>query len=314
LTVPLDRQRVLVLAGPTAVGKTSLSIDLAAALDAEIVSADSRQVYRQLTIGTAKPSPEELATVRHHFIDELDLGEPFSAGRFAAAASERSRQIRQRGRLAIVTGGSTLYLEALVHGLDEVPTTSSETRRMLTARLAAEGPAALFAELERVDPASAAIMDPSKSQRLVRALEVFHETGTPLSHYHGSARAPVEALVIVLDRPRAVLYERINRRVEEMLAGGLLEENRALMAAGFPDDLNALRTIGYREPRAFLRGEVDEPEMVRRLKQNTRRYAKRQLTWFRRRLEYRWLDLEDAGDRAAGVVAELWRAFSDRDG
>lgn len=301
---------VLVLTGPTAVGKTDLSLRLARLIDAEIVSADSRQIYRELTIGTAKPSPEELALVSHHFIDELQLGEPFSAGIFAREAAERIRQMQARGKAALVTGGSTLYLEALLHGLSEVPPTSSETRAALTARLAREGPETLYRELEKVDPASARTMDPTKTQRVVRALEVYLDTGQPLSHYHGSGGPPpFRSLVFVLERPRESLYRRINARVDAMLAAGLIEENRRILEAGYPPDLNPLRTIGYREPLSYLRGEIALDEMTRRLKRHTRRYAKRQLTWFRRRPEYVWLDLEAEGERALAVVLARWRRF-----
>lgn len=288
---------ILVLTGPTAVGKTALSLSLAQQLDAEIVSSDSRQVYRPLTIGTAKASPAERALVPHHFIDELDLEEPFSAGLFARAAWERIGAIRERGREAIVVGGSTLYLEALVHGLAEIPPTRPATRAALNRRLEAEGAQKLFEELAALDPATAATLDPTKTQRIVRALEVHHDTGQPLSHYlERRTRPPWAFRVIVLNRPREQLYERINARAEAMLAGGLLEENRALLEAGYGRALNPLRTIGYQEPMAYLAGEMSYEEMVRRLKQNTRRYAKRQLTWFRRRAEYAWIELPEEPD------------------
>lgn len=289
--VPPDSP-VLVLTGPTAVGKTALSLPLAQRLGAEIVSADSRQVYRPLTIGTAKPGLAERALVPHHFVDELDLDEPFSAGIFARAAWQRIGELRAQGRDALVVGGSTLYLEALVHGLAEVPPTSEDTRRRLTERLEAEGPRVLYDELRAIDPAAAATLDPTKTQRLVRALEVFHDTGRPLSHYlRQRVRPPWRFRVVVLTRPRADLYARINARVDEMLAAGLVDENRALLAAGYSQALNPLRTIGYQEPMAYLAGEIPYDEMVRQLKRNTRRYAKRQLTWFRRRAEYIWIDL-----------------------
>lgn len=303
----LTPEPLLVLIGPTAVGKTDLALHLAGELDGEIVSADSRQVYRQLTIGTAKPAAEELARVPHHFIDELDLGEPFSAGIFARLATERIAAIRQRGRTPIVAGGSTLYLEALLHGLADVPETTDETRRHLTERLEREGADVLYRELVAVDPASAATMDATKTQRLVRALEVYHDTGEPLSHYHRSAEPPpFTPLVFVLHRQRELLYERINRRVDAMLAAGLIEENRAILDAGYPDDLNPLRTIGYREPMAHLRGEITFDEMARRLKRNSRRYAKRQLTWFRRRPEYAWLALDDGASGARSRILAAW--------
>jgi tRNA dimethylallyltransferase len=283
----------IVLTGPTAAGKTDVSLKVAERLKGEIVSADSRQIYRGLDVGTAKPSPGELARVPHHFIDEKDLGEPFSAGRFAAEAEARIAEILARGGLPVVAGGSTLYVEALVHGLANIPDVPPEVRIAVEQRLADEGAETLYAELLRLDPAAAATLDATKTQRLVRALEVLHHTGTTLSEHQRDQSEPAYRYrVFVLTRPREVLYQRINARVDQMLAHGLLDENRRLLADGVSPDLNPLRTIGYQEPLAHLRGEIEYDEMVRLLKRNTRRYAKRQLTWFRRHEEYTWLDLE----------------------
>ncbi len=282
--------------GPTAVGKTALSLAFAEQVGGEIVSADSRQVYRQLGIGTAKPTAEERARVPHHFIDELDVTKLFSAGLYAEAATARIEQILSRGHVPIVVGGSTLYIEALLHGLSEIPATSGATRTRLMKRLDEEGAEALFATLQEVDPLSAATMDATKTQRVVRALEVYLDTERPLSSFH--ADRPVTRfrfIPVVLTRPRPILYDRINRRVDRMLAAGLIEENRRLLDEGIPPSANPLRTIGYREPLAFLRGEMTYDEMVRRLKRNSRRYAKRQLTWFRRHGGYAWFDVEANG-------------------
>lgn len=289
-------QDIVAIIGPTAVGKTETSLTLAEKIGGEIVSADSRQVYRHLTIGTAKPTPEQLARVPHHFIDELELYEPFSAGRFADEAATRIQQIRSRGRLPIVVGGSTLYIEALLHGLSEIPNTTASTRNRLMQRLRLMGPETLFRELQHVDPKIAATMDASKTQRIVRALEVFYDTGQPLSYYHEQKTCSAFSfLAIVLTRPRERLYDRINRRVDSMLDAGLVEENRHLLDTVERQRANPLRTIGYREPMAYLRGEIEYDEMVRLLKRNSRRYAKRQLTWFRRRQDYKWLDIDRLG-------------------
>ncbi len=285
-----------VIAGPTASGKTVLSIGLAEALGAEIVSADSRQVYRELCIGTARPSPEEIARVPHHFVADRSIREPFSAGRYAEEAHARIGDILARGRLPLVVGGSTLYLQALLYGISETPQIDPGVRAALTDRLERFGGEALFDELLRVDPEAAATLDPTKSQRIVRALEVFHGTGTPLSVFHRQAAPPpFDFRIAVLTRDRANLYDRINARVEEMKVGGLMDEVRGLLAAGFPPTLNALQTIGYREPIKFLQEDCSEADLWEDTKRNSRRYAKRQLTWFRRWRGVTWFyaDTED---------------------
>ena len=282
----------LVLTGPTAVGKTALSLRLAERMGAEIVSADSRQVYRGLDIGTAKPGAEERDRVPHHFIDELELGARWSAGLFANAANRRIRAILERERIPLIVGGSTLYLEALVHGLADVPAGDPSVRETLARDIRRPGQAQrLYDELVQVDPRGAATLDPTKTQRLIRALEVYRTTGRPWSSYlDATPLPPFRYRVIVLDRDREALRQRIDRRVDDMLERGLLAENERLLEAGFRLDTNPLRTIGYQEPIAYLEGEMTYEEMVRRLKRDTRRYAKRQRTWFRRRREYKWLD------------------------
>lgn len=284
---------VLALVGPTAVGKTARSLALAKALGAEIVSADSRQVYRPLTIGTAKPSPEEQAQAPHHFIGEKDLHEPFSAGLFAEEATARIRQIRARGRRALVVGGSTLYVHALQHGLADIPDVPKAVREQMKRRLDREGEDALYEELQAVDAAYAETLDPTKTHRLLRGLEVYHATGKPLSHYHEEqAPPPFSFRTVVLHRDRQRLYDRINRRVDAMLARGLVGEVEALQTRGVDRSRPPLKTIGYREVFDFLDGATGREEMTRLIKRNTRRYAKRQLTWFRRYDTYRWTHAE----------------------
>ena len=283
---------ILTITGPTAVGKTELSLKVAERLDAEIISVDSRQVYEELTIGTAKPSPEALDRVPHHFIGERTLHEPFSAGAYAKAANERIRAVRERNRRVLVVGGATLYLHALQYGLADIPEVDDAVRARLEERLDAEGKEALYEELQEVDPKQAAKMDATKTQRVIRALEVYHGTGKPLSYYYeNQPEPPFDYVTVVLNRERERLYERINQRVERMLDEGLLEEVRAVMDIdGVQLDEPPLSTIGYREPIQHLRGEIDYDEMVRLVKRNSRRYAKRQLTWFRRYDEYHWRD------------------------
>lgn len=298
----------LTIAGPTAVGKTELSLEVAEALDAEIISADSRQVYKELTIGTAKPSPEVQQRVPHHFIGERTLKDPFSAGTYAEEANERIRSILDRGRRPLIVGGATLYLHALQYGLADIPDVDDSVREWLEDRLDEEGPEALFDELQEVDPKQAEKADPTKTQRVIRALEVYHGTGKPLTYYHeNQPEPPFSFTTLVLNRDRDELYNRINERVDHMLEQGLLDEVREVMDIdGVALDEPPLSTIGYREPIQHLRGEIDYDEMVRLVKRNTRRYAKRQLTWFRRYDEYNWVD-------AATVTAQDVLQYSKTD-
>ena len=283
----------LIITGPTAVGKTELSLRLAERLGAEIISADSRQVYKRLDIGTAKPSIEDLARVRHHFIDELELGEPFSAGAFQDSANRRIDAIAGRGTTPLIVGGSTLYIHALKHGFANIPSVAPEIRQRIEIRLQERGASALYENLKHVDPAAAASMDPTKTQRLIRALEVYEATGRPLSSYYENQPPPRHDFkTIVLNRDRRNLYDRINRRVDAMLKAGLLDEVAGLLSTGYDPELNPLRTIGYQEPIRYLQGEISHKEMVRLVKRNSRRYAKRQLTWFRRDPDNCWLEAE----------------------
>lgn len=277
-----------VITGPTATGKTALGLRLAQDLGGEIISADSRQIYKELTIGSAKPTVNELAQVPHHFINELNLGEPYSAGLFAEQASVRIDEVLARGRVPVVVGGSTLYLHALIHGLSPTVPCDPVVRTNIEKRLEELGKEALYEELSRIDPQSASTMDPTKTSRLVRALEVFELTGTPLSQFHGhSTPPPHEFCVTVLTLERPTLYRRIEKRVDQMLEAGLMEENRQIRDLQLDRTLPALKSIGYQEPLAYLNGHCSWEDMVGLIKRNSRRYAKRQLTWLRRYETYR---------------------------
>lgn len=292
---PRSDDPILTITGPTGVGKTERSLNVASRLDAEIVSADSRQVYEELTIGTATPDVKALNRIPHHFIGERSLHEPFSAGEFAEEANERIRAILDRGRQPIVVGAATLYVHALQYGLADIPDVEDSVREFLEERLEEEGEHALYQELQEVDPKQAESTDPTKTHQVIRALEVYHGTGKPLTHYYeNQPEPPFDYVTVVLNRDRDQLYDRINRRVDRMLEEGLLDEVQSVMdIEGVQLDEPPLSTIGYREPIRYLRGEIDYEEMVRLVKRNTRRYAKRQLTWFRRYDEYKWLDAEE---------------------
>ena len=287
---------VLVLAGPTAVGKSSLALAVAEAVGAEIVSADSRQVYRGLDVGTATPPPLDRERVVHHLVNDLDPAASFSAGQFRNVFFHAITDVNGRGGATVVVGGSTLYVHALVRGIADLPALRPGTERTLRAEGAsAEGRERLFRELQRADPEAAATLDPSKSQRLVRLVGLLRDTGRPPSElWEEGHREPVPHRLVVLDRPRAELYDRIDRRVDAMLEAGWVEEVDALLGRGPAVRALLDATIGYREIAAVLDGTLERAEAVRLIKRNTRRYAKRQLTWYRRYDEAVWLDARTA--------------------
>ena len=291
---PRPSSPVIVIAGPTGVGKTAVGLAVARALGTDILSADSRQAYRGLDIGTAKPTAEERATVPHHWIDVLDVGEPTSAGAFARAADAHIARCRSENRPALVVGGSTLYVDAVVRGLADLPDVPAAiVWQTQTEAESAEGRDALYRELAREDPDAARTLDPTKSHRLARLVGLLRATGRrPSDLWSEGAPQPRDVRLFVLDRPRDLLYRDIDARVDRMLADGLVDENRRLLALGHRLNTAPLRTIGYQEPIRFLEGDIDESEMVRLLKQNTRQYAKRQLTWFRRYADARWTSPE----------------------
>ncbi len=292
------KTNLLLIVGPTASGKTALALQLASMIECEIISADSRQIYKHLDIGTAKPLLEERRKVPHHLIDELLPSEYFTAGKFVERANELILQINQRKKLPIIVGGTGLYIRALVDGLFEGIGRSTETREKLEERLKKEGAEILWKELNSVDPKSATTIHPTQTRRVIRALEVYYETGKPISEYHQEHQQQKKeqkfnTLFIGLQWERKILYERINIRVEKMLQQGFLDELKNLLSLGYDERLQALQTVGYKEGFSFLRGEIPYERMVELMKQNTRRYAKRQLTWFRADERIQWFPIED---------------------
>jgi tRNA dimethylallyltransferase len=311
----MSRSRtVLVLVGPTASGKTAVGAALAELLRGEVISADSRQVYRYLDIGTAKPSGEILASVPHHFVDEIPPDRDFSAGEFGERGRGVIEELFSRGRIPIVVGGSGLYIQSLVDGFFEGPGADRELRSSLERRLAEEGVDTLFAELERVDPEYAAKVDRTKPRRIIRALEVFVLTGEPISRRQKESRMEIRfaAEMFGLEWDRIDLYRRINARCDEMLRAGLLDEVERLEARGYGPELNALNTVGYAEAFAYRSGRISYDEMVRLFKQNSRRYAKRQMTWFRRDRRIRWIRMDEhriPGD-VASEISQIFQRVS----
>ncbi len=307
------RQRIVCLVGPTASGKSRLAIELAVRRGAEVVSVDSRQVYRHLDVGTAKPTPAERALVPHHCLDLVEPEATFDAGQFRAAAGAALAAVHGRGRVALVVGGTGLYLRVLLRGLCPAPPCVPALRNVLGRLLAVRGAPALHATLAGVDPPLAARVDRHDAVRIVRALEVSLASGRRLSDWqaeHGFAEAPYDALMIGIARPVEELDRRIAGRCAAMLAGGLLEEVRALLARGVPADAPGLRTLGYQEALACLAGRLDVDEARAAMTLATRRFAKRQRTWFRREPDVRWRHPEH--DRAR-IEAEVG-AFLDRAG
>jgi len=304
---------IVAIVGPTASGKTAVAVRVAELLDTEIISADSMQFYRHMAIGTGAPSAGELARVRHHFIGFLDPREAFSAGAFVEAARPVVAELNARGRVAVVAGGSGLYVRALLGGLFSGPGKDDNIRARLNAEAAAEGVPVLYARLQAVDAAYAAVINPGDLRRIARALEVYELAGRPLSELHREHRAAtpdLPALQVGIDWPRARLYEGINARVDDMLARGLLDEVRWLLDHGYAGAIAQLRSLGYQEMAAFVRGEMPFEEAVELMKRNTRRYAKRQLSWFRGDKAIHWLPAADrAPEELAAEVINLLESW-----
>lgn len=313
MTAP-PRPGVIVICGPTGIGKTDAAIHLSEAFNGRILSADSMQLYRHMDIGTAKPTPEELTRAPHDLIDVADPDEEFDAGKFATLGRAAIARNHAEGRLTIVAGGTGLYIKTLLHGLFRSRPADPLVLRELEARAAAEGAAALHLHLADMDPAAAKKIHPNDTFRVVRALEVLQSTGKRISERqedHGFTDTPdyaVFKLGLTMDRER--LYERINHRVDLMLEAGLLAEVKALIAAGFGPELKSMQSIGYRHMVAYIQGQTDWEETVRLLKRDTRRYAKRQFTWFHADPAVRWV----APDAVLSLVPEIKKALKEQGG
>jgi tRNA dimethylallyltransferase len=289
------KPKLVIILGPTAVGKSRSALDLATRIDGEIVNADSQQVYRFMDIGTGKPSADERQRVLHHLFDVVTPDEDFNAAQFRRVALEIIEQIYKRGKNAIVCGGTGLYLKALTQGLFAGPGQDATLRAALERRIEEDGLAALYKRLVEVDATVTSTIHPNDRQRIIRALEVFEHTGRPISAWqseHGFHDRPFTLLKIGLLRERAELYDRINRRSERMIQDGLLQEAQTLIERGYSLDLRPLRSVGYRQMGEVLRGEKELPQALAEMQQETRRLAKRQLTWFRRDGEILWFHPE----------------------
>ncbi len=283
----MNKKILVVIVGPTAVGKTAVSIQLAKKWKSEIISADSRQFFKEMEIGTAKPGPEEIGQVNHHFINSLSIHDNYDVGKFERDAIERIEELFSVHNLLFLVGGSGLYVDAICNGLDDFVEVDSQIRTNLNEELKSNGLPSLQKRLKELDPEYYQSVDFNNPQRIIRALEVTISTGRPYSSFRKrtTKKRSFEVIKIGLDMERQELYDRINRRMDDMVNMGLFDEAERL----FPyRDLNALQTVGYREIFGHLNGEYDKAEAIRLLKRNSRRYAKRQLTWFKRDTQTRW--------------------------
>lgn len=303
--------QVLVLIGPTAIGKTALSLDLAAHFNCEIISVDSMQVYRYMDIGTAKASRAERELVPHHLIDIVDPDEDYDAARFVKDATLLIDEISARGKLPLLTGGTGLYLKSLLNGIFPEAPSDREVRKTLKDRLMQQGVHVLHEELALCDSISAAKIHKNDTQRLLRALEVYHTTGIPWSSHlashnkNNAAGLPVDALQIGLTTDREKLYQRINMRCDLMLSEGLEGEVAGLIKRGYSPELKSMGSIGYRHMAGYINYEYSRKEMARLLARDTRRYAKRQYTWFNKMEEVNWVDVKE--QKLVLKMVKQWR-------
>ena len=298
-------QKTLVsIVGPTAVGKTSVAIALAKHFDSEILSADSRQIYCGLDIGTAKPTADEMREVKHHFIDMLEVEDDYNAGQFEQDALSSLAQLFERYDVAFMAGGSGLYFSAVWEGFDQMPKVDDSIREQLVSDLEKTGLNSLLAELEVKDPHYYEVVDRSNKQRVIRALEVIRQTGNPFSSYRKKeiAERPFQQIKIGLNLPRELLYTRIDSRMDDMIKLGLFEEAKKFESQ---KDLNALQTVGYREIFGYFDGEYDREEAIRLLKRNSRRYAKRQLTWLNRYEDIHWFKPSELAEMISLIESKI---------
>ncbi|GKS59245.1 tRNA dimethylallyltransferase [Nitrospira sp.] len=314
-----NERPIVVFVGPTAVGKSAVALRVARALNTEVLAADSRQVYRGMDIATDKPNPEQQAIVPHRLIDLVDPDEPFNAGSYRRAAEKEIARLHAAGKLPLIVGGTGLYVRVLLHGLCGGPEADPALRAELESEADRLGSTVLHRRLAERDPIAAARVHPNDRRKVIRALEVYDRTGQPLSVWHKGhafAQRPYRALLIGLQRDRQALYARIEERIDSMLRQGVIEETAHLLAKGYGRELGAMKGLGYKQIAGYLVGDYDRDEAVRLLKRDTRRFAKRQLTWFRKEPGIHWLTLESDGnaraeDQGVARALDMIRRFLD---
>lgn len=285
----MNTKKVIFIVGPTAIGKTSLSIDLAKKFNTEIISCDSRQFYKELLIGAAPPSANELAEIQHHFIQNMSVTKEYNAGKFEIDAIKLITELHKKKNVIIAVGGSGFYIDAICKGFDNIPTVNIKLRKQLNNEFKEKGKIWLQNKIQKIDPEFYINCDKNNSQRLLRALEVFKETNKPLSSFKTkkAKKRKFEIIKLGLETDRKILYKRINYRVDKMIEAGLVDEVHSLIPY---KQLNALQTVGYKELFYYHNDEVTLETAVNNIKQNTRRFAKRQITWFRKDKKTKWFD------------------------
>lgn len=313
----MKKKPLIILTGPTAVGKTKASIGLAKAVDGEIISADSMQVYRHMDIGSAKIKPEEMEGIPHHLIDVLEPDDEFHVVKFQQLAKKAMREIWERGHIPIVTGGTGFYIQALLYDIDfDENEKENACRKELEAYAREHGAEALHEKLALVDPASAEMIHPNNIKRVIRALEFYEQTGKRISEHNETQRqreSPYAFAYFVLTDDRAHLYERINRRVDQMIEEGLVNEVQALKDKGYTKQLVSMQGLGYKEILDYLDGNCTLEEAIYTIKRDTRHFAKRQLTWFKRERDVIWINKQSFGYDAEQILDEMlsklpWKA------
>jgi len=302
------KNKIIVIVGPTASGKTNLSIELAEKLNSEIINADSRQVYEFMDIGTAKPTKEELQRVKHYFIDRVKPDEHYDAGMFGKEGREVIELMINQDKIPIVSGGSGLYIKSLVDGLFDGPERDENIRAKIEERLLAEGIDSLYKELCDIDHETYQKIQPNNKHRIIRALEVYYLTGVPISKLHKMNKVEINFLPVFfgLHWERKVLYQRINQRTLGMINSGLVDEVKNLLNMGYNKNLKSFKTVGYKEPIEFIEGKISYDEMISLIQQYTRNYAKRQLTWFRADKRINWVD---ANKNTKEIIDEIMKLY-----
>ena len=286
---------LIVITGPTGVGKTDLSIELAEHYGTEIINADSRQIYAEMSIGTAAPTKEQMERVKHHFVATKHIGDYYSASMYEQEVLKLLDADGQENEIMILSGGSMLYIDAVCNGIDDIPTIRDDIRQMMKQRLANEGLEALVEELKQLDPEYGRIVDEHNTRRVIHALEICHQTGSTYTSFRTGKKKqrPFSIIKIGLTCQRELLYERINQRVVRMIEAGLVEEVRSLLPYRYE---NALNTVGYKEIFKYIDGEISLDEAIRQIQSNSRQYARKQLTWYKRDEEMKWFENAKAED------------------